>query len=956
MRAAAGWAAVLVLSSCAWAAAAATAAAPPPPRTRLPRRALRADTPPDAPLSTACSFVHISASTTPGAQLAGYAVTVGAAGVPPSSPSSSALPPPPRLALGFGAAPLRAYALQGASPAAPAQFGSGAAVEGPYGLEGLEPVFAPPADGDSPPPRPPLLHLWAVGLLASGPPPAGGDGLPPPDGARPPVVSGTTLLPALVALSPPDPAGGPGTAGGEGWWWWDDAGAACERLSPPAQACPSPGPCEAWWACCGGGARVRLPAGALRLIRPADAGPGGVGQAPPPAAPAPSPSPPPPPPPSWLSTHGPALGGGLGGGVALLACLGTAAPRLGRRLAARHRRRVAASIPSSKAFPPPVAVGAALKKMGGGGGGGRGGGRREDPGPSTTLAAARTPPSPMPALPLHIRHLSLTVPCTRVDSGALTLPCAGGGGSPGPASFSPSPAAASPSASSTSSSYPLPPSAAARRRVAAKLAGLAGQPGIARRWTFHGGEVLGSGGGALPHEAGSAPPSPAAAAAQGGARLAAGAGATSGGSGDVGGRLPATWQAGELSRAGSEKLPVWAKATAAAAAAAAAAATATPAAQLSPPHRPAWAWPRLCRFGGVGRAGDGTPPAPPSPSPSPGPSSAVVDPLPVPEVDLAAEVVICERLGSGASGTVHRGLWKGREVAVKLLRAGGGGGGGGGGGNHPGDSLELASFRQEVAVLARIRHPHVVSLLAACLTPPAVGLILELVPGGSLADRLAGRPQPALGRNPPLSRAPPPPRPRPGPLPYPHLLRIGLDVATALAALHTGRPAIVHRDLKPANILLRAGGRAALADFGIARTTARTWLSTVATAAGTPQYMAPEQFEGRPLTAAVDAWAFGVVLWECATGRPPFAGSASPMQVIYAVGVAGKRLAPPSRTPPPVASLMRACWATDPAGRPSLGEAAGVLRVELARVGAARGAAAAARARGLGGWGVGGGG
>jgi serine/threonine protein kinase len=120
---------------------------------------------------------------------------------------------------------------------------------------------------------------------------------------------------------------------------------------------------------------------------------------------------------------------------------------------------------------------------------------------------------------------------------------------------------------------------------------------------------------------------------------------------------------------------------------------------------------------------------------------------------------------------VHEGTWRGAPVAVKRLRGA--------------DAASLASLAAEVAALAGRRHPRLVTLLGACLDPAHACLVVELVPGGSLAARVTGVPPDRAGPG--------------GGLPYGAVLRVGADVAAALAALH---PTVVHRDVKPSNVLV----------------------------------------------------------------------------------------------------------------------------------------------------------
>jgi hypothetical protein len=178
--------------------------------------------------------------------------------------------------------------------------------------------------------------------------------------------------------------------------------------------------------------------------------------------------------------------------------------------------------------------------------------------------------------------------------------------------------------------------------------------------------------------------------------------------------------------------------------------------------------------------------------------------------DGAEEVVLFEQLGSGAFGTVYRGEWQGARVAVKVLTAAAGC-----------SPKELESFRQEAAVLSRLRHPNIVAFLAASTAPPTVCVVEELAEGGSLHARL----HECLG---------PSGRRADAPLPLPELIRLATGIAAAMAYLH---PGVVHRDLKSQNVLLSADGTPKVCDFGIAKFKAGTFVSTAHGQAGTPAYM-----------------------------------------------------------------------------------------------------------------------
>jgi serine/threonine-protein kinase len=159
----------------------------------------------------------------------------------------------------------------------------------------------------------------------------------------------------------------------------------------------------------------------------------------------------------------------------------------------------------------------------------------------------------------------------------------------------------------------------------------------------------------------------------------------------------------------------------------------------------------------------------------------------------------------------------------------------------------VARLYAERAVSARASHPGLVSIRAAAATPDAVPfLVMEYLDGEPLADVVARAPLP-------LDRVP----------------AIGAQIADALAALHAA--GFVHCDVKPDNVVMLADGRVKVIDFGVARAIDEA-PSEDATIAGTPAYMAPEQWRGRPQPAS-DVYSLGCLLYELVTGDVPFSGS-----------------------------------------------------------------------------------
>jgi serine/threonine-protein kinase len=223
-----------------------------------------------------------------------------------------------------------------------------------------------------------------------------------------------------------------------------------------------------------------------------------------------------------------------------------------------------------------------------------------------------------------------------------------------------------------------------------------------------------------------------------------------------------------------------------------------------------------------------------------------------------------------------------RKVAVKLLAI----------------DADPARFDREAHAAAGLAHPNVCTLYDYGEADGRRYMVLELLPGGSLEDRLAG------------GRA----------LADEDTRRIATEVAAGLA--HAHRRGVVHRDLKPANILFDSEGRAKIADFGIARTEATTGLTQAGTVLGTAAYLSPEQARGEPATPASDVYAFGVILFRMLSGRLPFESSDA-----LALAAMHRDLPAPPLTelrpdaPPLLESVAGAALAKSPSDRPRDGVA-----------------------------------
>ncbi|HKU41210.1 MAG TPA: protein kinase [Polyangiales bacterium] len=196
-------------------------------------------------------------------------------------------------------------------------------------------------------------------------------------------------------------------------------------------------------------------------------------------------------------------------------------------------------------------------------------------------------------------------------------------------------------------------------------------------------------------------------------------------------------------------------------------------------------------------------------------------------------------LGQGGMGVVYRGVQKalGRRVAIKMLP----------GPHLPGEDRER--FATEAEAVARLQHPNIVQIYEIGEVEGRPFFTLEYVDGGSLEQRVGGKP-----------------------LPWREAAQLLATLARAVQAAH--RHGIVHRDLKPANVLLTADGTPKIADFGIAkRLDAAANHTQTGKILGTPCYMSPEQaLGGKQVGPSTDIYALGAILYDTLTGRPPFEG------------------------------------------------------------------------------------
>jgi serine/threonine protein kinase/tetratricopeptide (TPR) repeat protein len=234
-------------------------------------------------------------------------------------------------------------------------------------------------------------------------------------------------------------------------------------------------------------------------------------------------------------------------------------------------------------------------------------------------------------------------------------------------------------------------------------------------------------------------------------------------------------------------------------------------------------------------------------------------------IDTVAQYRLVERLAQGGMGVVYRAEDErlGRQVAVKTLSV-----------DLARDPLAVERFRREARTIAALNHPHICTLHDMVEHRQQLYLVMELLEGDTLRERIAG-----------------------GPIPLRQVLAWSEQIADALGAAHA--LGIIHRDLKPANVMITARGDLKILDFGVAKlledgpADMQTMLTSAGMAVGTVAYMAPEQVRGEAVDARSDLFALGAVLYEMATRRCPFAGAT--------VGVMAEAVL--NRTPAPVRSV-----------------------------------------------------
>jgi serine/threonine-protein kinase len=257
------------------------------------------------------------------------------------------------------------------------------------------------------------------------------------------------------------------------------------------------------------------------------------------------------------------------------------------------------------------------------------------------------------------------------------------------------------------------------------------------------------------------------------------------------------------------------------------------------------------------------------------------------EAALGEQLQLGDLLGQGGFAAVFRARdpFLERDVAIKVL--------------DPSLAVDAAleeQFLHEARTIAAAEHPHIVPLYSAESTGGLLYLVMRLLPGRSLEDRIAE-----------------------GKLPAAEAARIALECARALAAAHA--VGVVHRDIKPANILLDGNGNATVTDFGISLVTSRPAREIHGSTAGTPHYMSPEQSLGEQVDGRSDVYALGIVLYEMLTGARPFTGRNATEVIAQHISAPIPKLSEREpETPVALVRLVDRMLAKDPSGRPTAAE------------------------------------
>lgn len=247
------------------------------------------------------------------------------------------------------------------------------------------------------------------------------------------------------------------------------------------------------------------------------------------------------------------------------------------------------------------------------------------------------------------------------------------------------------------------------------------------------------------------------------------------------------------------------------------------------------------------------------------------------------ELKLGEEIGAGAFGSVYKGVFRGTDVAIKIL--------------HSQDKNAELMFLKEADIMFKLRHPNIVQFMGACVTPPNCCIVMDLYPKNLAAEIKKGIKDMIIFH------------------------RIIMGIAKGLNYLHMATPQVIHRDLKPGNILLDHGFTPRIADFGVSR---ETKANATMTRIGTPTYCAPEVLNSEHYTSKVDIYSFGMLVFAMSAGGSPWKSeNLSPIQVMMRIAVKKERPPIPSDCRSDIKALIIQAWQHNPNERP---DAAGLIK------------------------------
>merc|ERR1719487_2607196 len=251
-----------------------------------------------------------------------------------------------------------------------------------------------------------------------------------------------------------------------------------------------------------------------------------------------------------------------------------------------------------------------------------------------------------------------------------------------------------------------------------------------------------------------------------------------------------------------------------------------------------------------------------------------------------SDLEFVENLGSGEFGTVCRGRFREREVAIKQLFWD----------NSMKEDVVLKDLEREVESFRHLRHKNLVTFIGACLEIPHPCLVTEYMPGGSLHHLLHVR----------QLR-----------LPLLHAINMCMQLADGVRYLHSQNPVVVHRDLKTQNVVLDLNLNLKLCDFGLTESMDRTHI-TKRNNGGSPRYMAPELFDNKSkITEKVDIWSMGCIFTEIFGGPLPYEGINTLADLTREMLVHRRMPQIPPQLPESIQNINRSCYNFDARLRPA---------------------------------------